>query len=480
MGGTSSPRFGTAGAIIAWIVILALAGFTALGQSRRHQSTGPTDFDPVGVRILELQSKYAVAAARQTGSNPLLISQLEPLDSGTVGQRLRFAIVVGEILGPREALERLDTLRSRVKNAGIVLPERLAEVDELLHGLYARRAADGPEATLPEPESRQIIEALGWFGELALAPADGVNPELRARVLASAGRLFWTFIGLFAGLIALGFAGVILVALIVTLVAIGRMSWGLRPSATAPGIYVETFAVWMIGFMAAAASLSAVLEGVHGLAGAAVAFPLSLCALAWPVIRGVPWRQVRHDIGWHGGRNPLREIGAGFVSYAMCIPLLAIGVGLMLLLVMLTSDGAAGSAVFGGSQEDFSGGGGASHPIVAMAGGSTVDTLILLLVAAVWAPIVEETMFRGVLYRHLRGVSWRFGAVASAALSAVLVAIVFAIIHPQGLVAVPALGALAIGFAMTREWRDSIIAPVIAHGLNNGLIMITLTLAFGT
>ena len=29
----------------------------------------------------------------------------------------------------------------------------------------------------------------------------------------------------------------------------------------------------------------------------------SLAALGWPVLRGIPWRQVRRDIGWHAGTD---------------------------------------------------------------------------------------------------------------------------------------------------------------------------------
>ena len=48
---------------------------------------------------------------------------------------------------------------------------------------------------------------------------------------------------------------------------------------------------------------------------------------------------------------------------------------------------------------------------------------------------------------------------------------IFAVIHPQGLLAVPALTAMGFGFALLREWRDSLIAPMVAHALNNGMIV---------
>ena len=95
----------------------------------------------------------------------------------------------------------------------------------------------------------------------------------------------------------------------------------------------------------------------------------------------------------------------------------------------------------------------------------------MLLVASIVAPIVEETMFRGVLHRHLRDATARLGYVASALASATVTSFVFAAIHPQGWMAVPALMALAFAFTLVREWRGTLVPCIIAHGLNNGLLM---------
>ena len=86
--------------------------------------------------------------------------------------------------------------------------------------------------------------------------------------------------------------------------------------------------------------------------------------------------------------------------------------------------------------------------------------------------MTEETFFRGALFHHLRG---RFTAVFSALTTALL----FAAIHPQGWVAIPALASLGFVFAMLREWRGSLIAPIVAHAINNGFIMTLLVLAIG-
>jgi membrane protease YdiL (CAAX protease family) len=89
--------------------------------------------------------------------------------------------------------------------------------------------------------------------------------------------------------------------------------------------------------------------------------------------------------------------------------------------------------------------------------------------ACVWAPVVEETFFRGALFGYLRQhMPW--------AVSGVLAGLLFAIVHPQGLIAVPVLAAIGFNFSAIREWRGSIIASMSAHALNNGTIFLLLFL----
>ena len=82
-------------------------------------------------------------------------------------------------------------------------------------------------------------------------------------------------------------------------------------------------------------------------------------------------------------------------------------------------------------------------------------------------------MFRGVLYRYLREVSDRCGFFLSFLFSALVSSFIFAAIHPQGISFIPVLGALAVAFCIGREWRGSLIAPIVAHGINN-LVTVTL------
>jgi len=79
-------------------------------------------------------------------------------------------------------------------------------------------------------------------------------------------------------------------------------------------------------------------------------------------------------------------------------------------------------------------------------------------------------MFRGVLYRHLRDLTLTWKTWLSVVFSAVLNGLIFAAIHPQGMVAIPVLATLAIGFTFARQWRDSLLAPMTMHAIHNFLI----------
>jgi membrane protease YdiL (CAAX protease family) len=88
--------------------------------------------------------------------------------------------------------------------------------------------------------------------------------------------------------------------------------------------------------------------------------------------------------------------------------------------------------------------------------------------AAVLAPIIEEFVFRGVLFQ----VFWqRTGQVW---LSAFASGYLFAVIHPQflgGILPITVLGAiLALVYAHTR----SLLPCILIHALNNGLIVLML------
>src|SRR5205823_7607858 len=147
---------------------------------------------------------------------------------------------------------------------------------------------------------------------------NGPDPAARAAVIAPARRAV-----IAAGGVALtGFgAGAIGFVLFVVFLVLWRQ---MRPrfAVGSPygGVYAETFALWLLLFVALSLG-SALLpprlphEFLSGVAGLA-----SLSVLAWPVFRGVPWRQVRCDIGWVKGDRPALEPFYGILCYLAALP----------------------------------------------------------------------------------------------------------------------------------------------------------------
>ena len=85
--------------------------------------------------------------------------------------------------------------------------------------------------------------------------------------------------------------------------------------------------------------------------------------------------------------------------------------------------------------------------------------------AVVIAPFVEEIMFRGVLYSWLR-------SFCSPLVSMLLSAILFAGLHPQGVIGLVPLTAIGFILAFVREWRGSLIACMTTHACFNGVTLL--------
>jgi membrane protease YdiL (CAAX protease family) len=272
--------------------------------------------------------------------------------------------------------------------------------------------------------------------------------------------------------LGIGLAGFIGLIVFLVFVIIGKVK-GMRTGTGHGSIYAETFAVWLILFLGISLAVSRLFHGISMLTQAAFMF-LSLLALGWPVLRGIPWRQVREDLGLNFGRNPILEPIIGLGCYAMALPLVAIGLLITYFLLMIQRSSSEGAG------NPFAPTNMPTHPIVeTLAHGGWPEILGVILLASVAAPLIEETMFRGVLHRHLREASSRFGPALSFIISALVVSFLFAVIHPQGVLAVPVLMALAFGFTMAREWRGTLVPAMVGHALNNGIVTILLAAALG-
>ena len=242
---------------------------------------------------------------------------------------------------------------------------------------------------------------------------------------------------------------------------LGEGRSGIGGQAGFGGIYLETFAVWMGLFILFNQVLGMLEPAKESLYPVLFVFFFSLVALTWPLLRGVSWARLRADIGLTTGKNALEELTFGLLAYLMALPMMMLGV-LFFFVIMFFTGPAAPAA--GAEFEPVSY---PAHPIVEWLLADGGDFAAVVVLACVAAPIVEEIMFRGLLYRYLREASIQRGLFFSTLISALVSSFLFAAIHPQGLEAVPILMGLACGFCLVREWRVSLLPSMVAHGLNN-------------
>ncbi|HEY7309386.1 MAG TPA: CPBP family intramembrane glutamic endopeptidase [Gemmataceae bacterium] len=461
--------------LLAWLVICAAVAFILW----RYSTVTALEKQRYDLVTMRLQGRYLVGAERflggkESGREQLYNEAKDTLNRGTYAQRLRFVVLAGELKGPDEAREQLHQFDRRYREVCGEPSAEDAETARLLDHLYAVRAKDPKAAaSLPEDQKEELRRQLGWFGDLALAPR-GADDSARQAVLAPATRTVWSLLGVGGFMACLGFVGLALLATLSVLYFLNRLRGGLAAGSPHHGVYAETFALYMLLFLGLSVGAHylfdrlSLREGSLALSGLAALG--SLAALGWPVLRGIPWRQVRRDIGWHAGRRPLLELLLGPGCYAMALPMLVLGILLFVILTKLRD-------LLGFGPEEFGPSNAPGHPIVFWAGrASWWVWLEVLFVAAVVAPVVEETMFRGVLYRHLRSASSGLRPALSVFFSAIVVSFLFAVIHPQGFLAVPMLMALALAFTLMREWRDTLVPPMIAHGINNAVATVLMFL----
>ncbi|MEE8458516.1 MAG: CPBP family intramembrane glutamic endopeptidase [Phycisphaerales bacterium] len=475
------------GVWVAWAAILLVAGLSIFADRLVADSEqGEQLDDTVGLILFHLQGKYLIGASALMPMNSAqLYNQSEVmLNLGTLPQRQRFVVMAGEMAGPAEARRHLDVLDDLIASPPMGEPPPFepneVAVQRILHDLYppgledldvqeARAVAAAFEIS---PVDRAIlVEGLGWFGKLAAAGRGGDDTGGRDALLVSAKTVAGVIVGV--AILAmvggvLGFAGLIL---LVVFIVGGRVRSGLGVSRAPHGVYAETFAVWLFLFIGSQQVLALVPDEALHMMLVIASFPASLVALGWPVLRGIPWRDVRQDVGLTLGARPLLEPLIGLGGYLVTLPMLA--VGLMITLGLMAIQGATG-----GEPPTFSPAGGPAHPVITyMSGPDLGPKLMVLVLAAVCAPIVEETMFRGVLYRHLRGGTGKLGPGLSIAVSTLANTFLFAAIHPQGFVAIPALMGLACGMTLIREWRGTLVPSIVIHGTSNAIVMSTLWIA---
>lgn len=445
---------------LAWgCIVLLVLGLAMLQAMPETVEKGDSE-DPTGLVMVQLQAEYMLGVSEILGATDEIASQAVLLDAGTVGQRQRYIAFMLALGDNGAAKQSALKLHSELAEAGLELTAPQSKTQEALDGL-----ADGLQV-LPS-DSSSLEASLGWFGELVEADKTRraeMNASARKKVLYAGGIVLFIAIA--------GFLGFIGLLIMFVRIVNRQVRSGLIEENAQHGIYAEVFALWLVVFtglmMGAGLVADKFSEGNTTLAMSCslVAFFGSLCVLFWAKYRGISFKQIREDIGWTCGAGLCKEVFFGIAGYGLMLPFLCGGVLITMFLMLLqgTLAGGTGGDPFGGTS-------GGAHPIVLeIAHGDFQLRVLLVVLAAVAAPIVEETMFRGVLYRQLRTSFRKMAFVVNVVVSVLVTSFIFAAIHPQGWVAIPALMGIAVGMNLLREWRGTILPSMIVHGMSNGLV----------
>ena len=459
---------------IAWLVIILISLLIIVLHLASESTDAGQAYRSKISHITERMDAQVILGARALGMGSAVESSLQTFQSGSIDRRIRGVVLLGEVNGSEAAHAALLRLEVQMDEAGVAPDPEQHRVMESLGRIYGAATGDTemPEDLRPA-EQDLLVERLGWFGELALhspgRDSDSVRTDPVAKARAVMIVLFVLIILLLGGFVV----GLALLVVLVVLACHGRLRHALGPASPQDGLLAETFAIWMLLFLLMQYLLSLLFRGVPALQEyqlllTGVIQGATALVVCWPVLRGDRWSRARRAIGLTTGPSERgsfwREIGWGLCGYLMLLPLLLVGVLLVYVTQWLVTPPSTGT--------NFTPSADPAHPILVYVADGSVWTIVqVYFVAAIVAPFLEEIVFRGVLYRQLRTATGRWGIVSSTVCSLLLVSLVFAAIHPQGLVAVPALATIAVGLGLMRECRGSLLAPMVMHGCTNAVLI---------
>lgn len=425
---------GPARTAIAWLLLtLTVGGYIAL----QRMSLSPMEADhdrTMQHMLLKLNARYLIGVQQFLPIGEVMpVGQLlgPAMDDGALA--LRTVPVIAEVAGARRALRAIEQLTPRFDDDDVQRDLRI------LRDAYTRGSAALSDA------ERAHLRELEWFGELALTHDLASSDPHRRAALAPARRTAAAYMVFGIGALLAGIAGLVLFVLATVQLCTHRLRLRYRESvpasAAVPPTFVETLTVFLLLLLLLGVA-AGVIDALTGVDVRSLWLWAAAAALLWPVMWGMPWRAVAPAIGWHRGAGALREVGAGIVGYLAGLPVLLVGLILTVIFALLNQH----TPYHPGAFDMFEGG--------------TWSVISMVILACIWAPVLEELVFRGFFHSYLR-------QRLAAPYAGIIGGLIFAAIHPQGWMAIPVLAALGFNFAMIREWRGSIIAPITAHALHN-------------
>lgn len=444
--------------------------------------TGTLDSSDPFIMSAKVVTKLAYdLGASDDATRKMLLSQLDSPYSDrkpNAVEQVRRAIVTAEIMGKDgvgeaetkfAAMEKEFADRADREARGLE-PEEKKEIEEVSADIAALRTVYSG-GTLDDATRTRLIDRHGWFAKVAMTHGKPNSDPARVDLLGGGLVLFSLMMGillLMLGGIVAGFACFVVA---IVLFATGRIKPRFVKPAPGGSFGWELLAGFTFVFLTFKLSTWVVVILTSRGGPPPAWLPTFVLVGQWfvalavftPMLFGVGFSQWRQLAGWKAPRGILRELAAGLFGYLAGLPLVVVA-----LLASLLLDGLYRTATNQGPRDQ-------SNPIMELASRADMVTLVLLFtLATIWAPLVEETVFRGGMYRALRT---RLHAV----LAGIASAIAFGVMHGYPFLLLGPVMAIGLTFALMREWRDSIIGPAFGHFLNNatvlGLLMVVLALA---
>jgi membrane protease YdiL (CAAX protease family) len=431
-----AARFPRTGLIAALLTIAACISLVYVkGQSKQRGADPTPHADPQA----NLMARYIIGIQRTMQ----LTGAWQPPFAASLKQAVQAQVVT-----PTDEL-RAEILSSALDNRALNadLLTDLARRAPVL-GSDVEALTTGPT----EAQWQELSRRHGWVAQVARAQASGWSDAHAADVTVQAQGTMFALAGAgFVGFLAL-IGGAVLLVFFIRRWRAGRLPRTLQPlPAEQAHSLIEGFAIYLLGYTVILSAIGHWFPDLPTPLYYGIALIFVLIALWWPRLRGLPQAVWRQTLGFHRGAGWWREMGVGVLGWLAALPLLF-------------------AAAWLGQWMARQSGTKISHPIMEDMLQPGLARWGLIALAVVWAPLVEETMFRGLLFP---GLSARLRWLAGTLLSA----FIFAIVHPQGLAGVPAIMVIAMMLSTLRLARSSLIAPMTAHALNNGLISAMLCLA---
>ena len=431
-----------------------------LSWPKQHANSGEIpQIDPLRYQILALQVKLSVGAREFARLSSNTTDSGQTISSSLAGP-------LSEVLMPdpsQPSLYKFQYVLAHyfdLDHARQPLTAALQKSNDLFDKLTLQAyQSDAPALT--HDERLGLSESLGEFAPFLNATPETLNRENPQLVEAALHLLYRVLIG-FSILGVLALIALISFCTFSYLILRGKLHVKPVSALQVPEQLLETFCLYLAGMIITSLYLlpeAARNFQISPLFLNIILIPLLLLTFLWPLARGVRIDQLSSALALRVGglRRTLADIVIAPLAYlAGWVVIIVVLILYAIVLQIMEIDPSSGA-----------------HPVVPMLLGNSSQSQIIavVLLAVVVAPLIEEIMFRGALYGWLRS---KLPAWSSVLISAAC----FAVMHPQGAIGLVPLGLIGILLAILREWRGSLIAPMVAHACFNGGTLIALLTLF--